>query len=121
VGGIVISDFLMFLGPMVGASQILKIKLLSPTMICIKLIILILQMTNLRPREFMNWSQFLETGQAPVLTPVILATQQAEIRRIGVRSQTGQIVYEALSQKKKGKTTTTTTKNTSRKRAGGMT
>jgi hypothetical protein len=31
------------------------------------------------------------------LTPVILATQGAEIRRITVRSQPGQIVHETLS------------------------
>jgi hypothetical protein len=35
------------------------------------------------------------------LTPVILATQEAEIRRISVRSQPRQIVCESLSQKKK--------------------
>jgi hypothetical protein len=34
-------------------------------------------------------------------TPVILATQKAEIRRITVRSQPRQIVHETLSQKKK--------------------
>jgi hypothetical protein len=34
-------------------------------------------------------------------TPVILATQEAEIRRITVRSQPGKIVRETLSQKKK--------------------
>jgi hypothetical protein len=33
------------------------------------------------------------------LTPVILATQEAEIRRITVQSQPGQIVQETLSQK----------------------
>jgi hypothetical protein len=33
------------------------------------------------------------------LTPVILATQEAEIRRITVQSQPGQIVRELLSQK----------------------
>jgi hypothetical protein len=33
--------------------------------------------------------------------PVILATQEAEIRRIGVQSQPRQIVHETLSQKKK--------------------
>jgi hypothetical protein len=33
------------------------------------------------------------------LTPVILATQEAEIRRLTVRSQPGQIVHETLSQK----------------------
>jgi hypothetical protein len=33
------------------------------------------------------------------LTPVILATQEAEIRRITVQSQLGQIVWETLSQK----------------------
>jgi hypothetical protein len=32
--------------------------------------------------------------------PVILATQEAEIRRIMVQSQTREIVHEALSQKK---------------------
>jgi hypothetical protein len=34
------------------------------------------------------------------LTPVILATQEAEIRRISVQSQPGQIVHKSLSQKK---------------------
>jgi hypothetical protein len=33
------------------------------------------------------------------LTPVILATQEAEIRRIKVESQPRQIVHEILSQK----------------------
>jgi hypothetical protein len=33
------------------------------------------------------------------LTPVILATQEAEIRRIEVHSQPRQMVYETLSQK----------------------
>jgi hypothetical protein len=33
------------------------------------------------------------------LRPVILATQEAEIRRIVVQSQSGQIVWENLSQK----------------------
>jgi hypothetical protein len=33
--------------------------------------------------------------------PIILATQKAEIRRIAVQSQPGQIVYETLSKKKK--------------------
>jgi hypothetical protein len=36
------------------------------------------------------------------LTPVILPTQQAEIRRITVQSQPGQIVCETLSQKRAG-------------------
>jgi hypothetical protein len=36
--------------------------------------------------------------------PVILATQEAEIRRITVRSQTRQILHKTLSQKKKYKT-----------------
>jgi hypothetical protein len=34
-------------------------------------------------------------------TPVILASQEAEIRRIMVQSQPGQIVHKTLSQKKK--------------------
>jgi murein endopeptidase len=34
------------------------------------------------------------------LTPIILAAQETEIRRILVRSQTRQIVCETLSQKK---------------------
>jgi hypothetical protein len=33
------------------------------------------------------------------LTPVILAAQEADIRRIEVRSQPGQVVLETLSQK----------------------
>jgi hypothetical protein len=32
--------------------------------------------------------------------PVILATQEAEIRRTAVRNQSGQTVHETLSQKK---------------------
>jgi hypothetical protein len=43
------------------------------------------------------------------LMPVILATQEAEIRRIVVRSQPGQIVHETLSRK-----------YTHKKRAGGV-
>jgi hypothetical protein len=43
------------------------------------------------------------------LTSVILATQEAEIRRIMVQSQPGQIVQETLSQK-----------TPSQKRAGGV-
>jgi hypothetical protein len=42
--------------------------------------------------------------------PVIPATQEAEIRRIEVRSQPGQRVHKTLSQKKKK----------SQKRAGGV-
>jgi hypothetical protein len=34
-----------------------------------------------------------------VFTPVILATEEAEIRRIPVQSQLGEIVRETLSQK----------------------
>jgi hypothetical protein len=49
-------------------------------------------------------------SQELVFTPIILATQEAEIRRITVLSQPRQIVHETLSQKKK--------KN--QKRAGGM-
>jgi hypothetical protein len=41
--------------------------------------------------------------------PVILATQEAEIRRIAVRNQPGQIFHEILSRKKK-----------SQKRTGGV-
>jgi hypothetical protein len=40
-----------------------------------------------------------ELGWVPVLTPVIPATQEAEIRRITVQSQPRQIVLETLSQK----------------------
>jgi hypothetical protein len=43
------------------------------------------------------------------LTPVILATQEAEIRRIPVPSQPGQIVHGTLSQK-----------SPSQNRAGGV-
>jgi hypothetical protein len=45
--------------------------------------------------------------------PVILATQEAEIRRIMVRSQPGQIVSETLPQKNPSHTHT--------KKAGGVT
>jgi hypothetical protein len=46
-----------------------------------------------------------------VVTPVILAIQEAETRRIMARSQPGKIVLETLSQKKK---------KPSQKRAGGV-
>jgi hypothetical protein len=49
-------------------------------------------------------------SQASVLMPVILATQEAEVRRIAVWSQPRQIVYETLSWK-----------NPSWKRAGRVT
>jgi hypothetical protein len=42
--------------------------------------------------------------------PVILATQEAEIRRTAIPGQPGQIVHKTLSQK-----------NPSQKRAGGVT
>jgi hypothetical protein len=45
--------------------------------------------------------------------PVILATQEAQLRRTAVRSQHWQIVHETQSQKKKKK-------NPSQKRAGGV-
>jgi hypothetical protein len=45
-----------------------------------------------------------------LFTPVILATQEAEIRGITVQSQPGKIVHETLTQKKQ--------KNPSGKRAG---
>jgi hypothetical protein len=48
-------------------------------------------------------------SQVPWLTPVIPATQEAEIRRIEVQSQPRQIVLETLSRK-----------NSSQKRAGGV-
>jgi hypothetical protein len=41
--------------------------------------------------EIVSWAQWL--------MPVILDTQEAEIRRIAVQSQPGQIVHETLSQK----------------------
>jgi hypothetical protein len=48
-------------------------------------------------------SQGTERKKMPVLTRmlVILVTQKAEIRRIMVQSQPGQIVLETLFQKKK--------------------
>jgi hypothetical protein len=56
-------------------------------------------------REF----QKLPVARCWWLTRIILATQEAEIRRITVQRQPGQTVYKSLSQKKK-----------SQKRAGGV-
>jgi hypothetical protein len=47
-----------------------------------------------------NLEILMEVGQLQ-LTPVILATQEAKIRRIAVRNQPGQVVHDTLSQKKK--------------------
>jgi hypothetical protein len=55
-----------------------------------------------------NWKKYL--ARLRWLTPVILATREAEIRRIEVESQPRQIVCETLSRK-----------NLSQKRAGGVT
>jgi hypothetical protein len=54
-----------------------------------------------RPQEVgdaWNIKWLLRTG-CWWLTPVILATHEAEIRRLVVQSQPGKIVYETLSQK----------------------
>jgi hypothetical protein len=50
-----------------------------------------------------------ETSERQCLMPIILATWEAEIRRVTVWSQPGQIVFETLSWK-----------NPSQKRAGGV-
>jgi hypothetical protein len=42
-------------------------------------------------------SQTVEAARGQWLTPAILATQEAEIRKIVVQSQSGQIVCETLS------------------------
>jgi hypothetical protein len=47
------------------------------------------------PRDFVSKNQVL--ARHWWLTPVIPATQEAEIRRIAVQSQPGQIVHETLS------------------------
>jgi hypothetical protein len=47
--------------------------------------------------------------------PVILATQEAEIRRIEIQSQPRQIVYETLSQKKENKQIKKTNKQIKKK------
>jgi hypothetical protein len=44
-------------------------------------------------------SKTFQAASCQWLTPVILATQEAAIRRIEVQSQPGQIVHETLSQK----------------------
>jgi hypothetical protein len=50
-----------------------------------------------------NWNKFIKKKVLLMMgawvTPVILATQEAEIRRIAVWSQSGQTVHETLSQK----------------------
>jgi hypothetical protein len=48
---------------------------------------------------FAEWAREVTRAGHWRLTPVILATQEAEIRRMVVRSQPGQIVCEILSQK----------------------
>jgi hypothetical protein len=74
--------------------------------------------TTTTKKWFLNWSSCPQNGRKSLLyiwkgidnqniqefrqlTPVILATQEAEIRRIMVQSQPRQIVQESVSQKKK--------------------
>jgi hypothetical protein len=56
-----------------------------------------------------EWERKLSMARCQWLTPIILATQEAEIRRIVVQSQPRQIVRETLFQK-----------YPSQKRAGGV-
>jgi hypothetical protein len=50
----------------------------------------------------LNWGSLGYSSKLYLeLTPVILATQEAEIRRIKVRSHPGQIVWKTLSLKTK--------------------
>jgi hypothetical protein len=53
-------------------------------------------------------SLYKKAARCRWLSPVILATQEAEIRRITVQSQPAQIVCENLSQKRKKKKLTQT-------------
>jgi hypothetical protein len=47
----------------------------------------------------LKYSKDVKEDVRQCLTPVIPATQEAEIRRITVQRQPGQIVHETLSQK----------------------
>jgi hypothetical protein len=47
--------------------------------------------------DLTNNKKFKSTAGCRYLTPIILATQEAEIRRIGVQSQSEQIVHKTLS------------------------
>jgi hypothetical protein len=49
--------------------------------------------------KFNNTLKSLRLARHQWLTPIILAIQEAEIRRIGVQHQLGQIVCKTLSQK----------------------
>jgi hypothetical protein len=60
-------------------------------------------------REIKTVSTRIVLNRVPVLAPVILATQEAEIRRITVQNQPKQIVLQMLSRK-----------NPSQKRAQGV-
>jgi hypothetical protein len=52
-----------------------------------------------QPSKYEALSSNSSTAGSQWFTPVILATQEAEIRRIMVQSQLRQIVLETLSQK----------------------
>jgi hypothetical protein len=60
-------------------------------------------------RSAKNQNKKKSTARRQWLPPIILATQQAEIRRIMVQSQPGQIAHETLPRK-----------NPSQKRSGGV-
>jgi hypothetical protein len=53
---------------------------------------------NDKPKLFLSFKR-LTNAKRQWLMPVILATQEAEIRRITVRRQTGQIVWEKTHHK----------------------
>jgi hypothetical protein len=90
-------DFVFLFQYQIGCSGLLQISLLIFSFLGFCLKLFWIYRSSLE--ELISWKCWTFLAGCWWLTPVILATQEAEVRRITFQSQPGQIVQEALSRK----------------------